>query len=300
MDADQLAQVMAAIGNININVPPPAAGGRRMTPFSSGEGTDWSIWRRTFTQTAQINVWNDERQRREAIAGMEGAAGKMVQDINWDTHANIGALLDALENRFRPAADGELAQADFECAEQRDGESVIQWHSRCRELFVRAFPNQPVAGNPRQLLNKFVLGLADADVRADTYKARPNNWENCLTEANNHTAAKQVLANHSATAAKGRRGNNHVKPEVNNLNRFGKPIKCFICGGPHMQRACPCLEKAQKFLDNKKEGGNGNKKKNKGKPNNRQQKPPTGSVSTIDKKEGDEGHDGDGEESENE
>jgi len=188
------AAAQAAAQAVPAALPGAVGGGRRkLTIFSSGNPTDWKIWRRNFVQTALINGWQDQRQRREAVANIEGIAATSVSDIEPDNYADIQLLLEALEARFLPAAQTQTAKTEFNLSKQKPGETVIQWHARLRELFIRAYPaRNPI--NDDQLIDKFVSGLYDRDVMSFILDRDPNTYAAALEHAQRRTSALLVLA----------------------------------------------------------------------------------------------------------
>ena len=213
-------------------------GTKKLSVFSSADGPEWTTWRANFKIVARINDWKDLRSRREAAASLEGLAARTVADIDAEDADDIDALLDLYESRFLPAAQSELAQQSFDGAKQADGETVLQWHARCRELFQRAYPGDDT--DCRQLIQKFALGLTDDEVRAWTWKQRAVSYQAVLLAANNETAAKAVLT--QSRSAHGRRGLHAFGGNAGGGSRAtGGPEtrKCFFCERPgHIQADC--------------------------------------------------------------
>jgi hypothetical protein len=166
MNADQLQQLL---GVIRVG----GGGGNKTSKFSSAEGTEWRIWRRNFEQTLQINGWTNERCQREAAAAMESTAAEFTSDIPALVAGRpVQDMLNLYETRFLPAAAGQLAAAQFQTATQMDGEQIAVWHARLRTIFERPFPGENIQ-NSRLLINKFVLKLADSNIRQWTHWANP-------------------------------------------------------------------------------------------------------------------------------
>lgn len=209
LNQDQWNDLIGQFGNLaaNVNNPAPAAaaaaaGGRKkLSTFSSGLPADWRVWRRNFRTIAEINGWDDLRQRREAYAAMEGDAARAVSDIQIAAqNQTIDQLLTSYEGRFVPEADGDLARADFLAARQRADETIIVWHTRLRELYMRAFPNQ----NPNasmQLRNHFAYHLLDPVIKMYVMDQRPATYADCLEVAQNKHANQLIFA--ATTGAKG-------------------------------------------------------------------------------------------------
>jgi hypothetical protein len=153
MNANQLQQLL---GVIRVG----GGGGHKTAKFSSAEGTEWRIWRRNFEQTIQINGWANERSQRWSLpppsspptsppmsrAGPSRtcstctkAAFYLLQRDNWPLH-------------------------NSRLAAQMEGEQIAVWHARLRTIFERTFPGENIQGS-RLLINKFVLKLADSNIR---------------------------------------------------------------------------------------------------------------------------------------
>jgi hypothetical protein len=191
MDAHQFRQLVTA-----------ARGGKKVPEFSTGDPVDWTTWRSNFVLAAEINGWDNGRQRREIASAMVGVAKTYVRSIPLGIVAGVAAaavpdptlLLDAYENRFIPEAGGDVARIAFKAAKQAEDETVLNWHSRLRDLYQRGYPQMlPDAVEVNQdLRDNFITGLANAVVADDTWKARPATYDAALTAACNFVAAARV------------------------------------------------------------------------------------------------------------
>jgi hypothetical protein len=224
MNADQLQQLL---GVIRVG----GSGGHKTAKFSSAEGTEWRVCRRNFKQTIQINGWANERQQREAAAAMESTAAEFTSDIPaYVAGRAIANMLNLYKGRFLPAAAGQLATAQFQTAAQMEGEHIAVWHARLRTIFVRTFPGGNIQGS-RLLINKFVLKLADSNIRQWTHRANPATYNAAITAASNEAASQSILAHETKTGAKGNVA----------INAFGgRRGACHGCGSfNHHVAACP-------------------------------------------------------------
>lgn len=228
MNQQQLADLIAAM---------PGRSHRRPTTFSSADGQEWVTWRRNLTTLARINTWGEQRIKDEATASFEGAAARLVGDIlplpepvaalaaapaviaaagppqvlAVPARAAVPAVpgqtsaefLDLLEARFLPAAQGQICRAQVGQARQAPTETVMAWHSRLRELYMRAFPGEDIEASPH-ITERFMVCLVDQAVGRYVYDQRPGTYATALVHAQNKIATECVFQ--GATAKPGAGG----------------------------------------------------------------------------------------------
>ena len=222
--------------------PPPAPvvreQNRKITPLEKVDPIEWQNWRAMFTMIARVMQWNDLRQRQELFINVQGEAAHVVQDIDPEApQMTIDDLLTAYESRFVTRGAGDLARMEFSTAKQSDDEEILAYHGRLRSLFKRAYPaadvNAPVEG--RMLREKFILGLANPEIRKEVWKAQPGDFAAALTAAENHHATiammKMVEEGDRYQRRKG----------INNLGPTGKGgVLCWLCQERgHIRPDCP-------------------------------------------------------------
>lgn len=261
--------LMQALQNLN----PPAQNQQRnhkVPPFTSAEPVQWHIWRRQFRIAAEINGWDEARQIREAAAAMGDMAAQFTQDIDYTQVQTIDALLGQYEAKFCPPAESSFAKMEYATAEQGENETVIQWHTRLRSLFVRAYP----AADPNtseHLKDDFIGRLRNTEVQKATLRARPADFAAALAEANNHAATEAIMAKKQLVSVPN--PNNLAVQVKREINAMGKGIPnasrfeggCFVCGGDHMKKFCQIYTKVLDQLrkeDRLKENPRRKKKKN--------------------------------------
>lgn len=172
----------------------PRSGSKKLTPLTKASDDEWRTWKENFLIVAEINRWNDLRKRQEAAAAMEGSAKRAVADIKHDANnLNIEDLLDAYEKRFVTQASSDLARVTFIRATQDHDETVLAWHSRVRDSFVRAYPNETV-DTSRTLIDRFTLGLKNGKLAEFVWDKRPATFSEALNAANDKVASLAVLA----------------------------------------------------------------------------------------------------------
>jgi hypothetical protein len=176
---------------------------------------------------------------------MESTAAKFTSDI----HAFVAGrpvqdMLNLYKTRFLPTAAGQLAAAQFQTAAKMDGEQIAVWHARLRTIFERAFPGENIQ-NSRLLINKFVLKLANSNIRQWTHRANPATYNAAMTATLNKAASQSILAHEAGTEGKGNVA----------INAFGSCRgACHGCGSyNHHIAECPkyCPDR---YRDNKPRG----------------------------------------------
>ena len=245
MNAQQVADIMNAVNAL------PRGVGKRLTSFESGTGSDWVTWREHFDATRLINDWQDERARRELKAAMLGEAARLTSDIAIDgAGVNLDAVLAAYAGRFLPAAAGQVARVEFHAAFQRPDETVLQFHGRCREMFLRAYPDQ-APNNSVLLIQTFALGLADTEVSRFVLDQNP------ATFAAASNTAQVKSATEAALSSRRKGGVNSINSMGAGKSAGGGDKSCWHCNRPGHLRA-ECAEYLRVQLREQRARGNSN------------------------------------------
>lgn len=161
--------------------------------YESGDPGEWKTWRTHFTTAVGINGWQDARAKQEAKAYMYGEAARAVADIAIGDNQTLAEFLDAYEERFVPAAAGQLARAEFSTSRQGLSETPQAFHTRLRELFIRAYPNRANINGDEQLIEQFTNNLADTSVQMHVLTQNPATYQDALTAAQARYAYQAVV-----------------------------------------------------------------------------------------------------------
>ena len=234
-----------------------------MDKLSSTEPADWRTWRRNFQVAVRINGWSNQRARRTAQCSMTGMAATYVEDIPiGDAFVapatdceDYNLLLDLYQDRFMPRAAVDHLRAVLKSATQHENEGVVAWHQRARSLYMRAYPDATpaqVAVNS-DVIDTFVFGLADLEVRRRVWHEHPRNYAAALTSAQNacsgqlmpalqgpggRGASSAGLPELGALGATETGGSGPLRPPRPAVGQMGGE-GCWRCGGrDHIQRFC--------------------------------------------------------------
>ena len=200
-----------------------------------------------------VKNWDDQTARNNLANSMEGEANLRVQHIDpFGINPLTGYLystadlLLAYDRIFLPEAGGQLARSLFKQARQRaEGEDILAWHSRLRTLFQRSDPHVDTETS-RDLIEQFVQGLVNRDVRDRTYNDFPQTYTQALHYATQRHAALIVL-----------QGQGHGHRRVGDPDIFAMSAnpsgeageggdihavwgRCYLCNDTgHFRRDCP-------------------------------------------------------------
>jgi hypothetical protein len=256
MNQAQVDAITEAIGNIGAGVG--GRGSRRVTAFTTGDGAEWLTWKKAFTIAAQINGWNDLRQRREACAAIEEPAATLVQDIDQEPAAGgltIDQYLTACEARFLPESATKYARTEFATGSQNDGEDILRFHARLRGLFVRAFPNEANPNASHVLIDRFIHGLGDYGAQEFTCQQGPQTYAQALVHASNQAATKSSLAANrmGTTRGQGKKRQDGLFQLNSNSSSSGAADNrtCYFCHEVgHIKTSCDAFRR-KKLSDSK-------------------------------------------------
>ena len=174
--------------------------------YTTPDPGTWLTYEKSFRLMADTSGWlprtvgnvktaapsdKDLRGRQLLLAAMKGDAGQAVAHLEVSSFATIEDLLKRLRSIFVPAAQSYKVRADFRLATQTQGESLLNWHTRCRALFRQAFPGLDIETS-FDLLLRFQEGLAN---RATAFHLQASegvntyNYSKLLERAQQYEAA---------------------------------------------------------------------------------------------------------------
>lgn len=277
---------------------------RKLPPLEDVDPAKWQVWKQNFEVIMEINQWDDRRARMEAFASMVGDARRAVADVQIHNCRDIDHMLQQFQDRMVPVAAGKWARAEFNTALQLPSESALQWHTRLRELFMRAYPNIRVE-NAAAIIDRFCVGLSDPSVREKVAHLAPDTYTDALNLAQSTIATTLLLREQAqlsaALKARPRADYYHFKGNINAMGGEEEAVhelaeglhqmqigarggargggatagNCFCCEQPgHFMRDCPIYIKYGEMFNrlqkkkNERKGKKGPKKNKKGKFNN--------------------------------
>ena len=173
---------------------------------------------RTFRIRAEaakdLNQWSDADAKSQVKIALTGDAASLAQDIEIgaDPDVRVGgmplpgaktwlAYMNELHDRFVPLMESQIAIAGFTKLRQKPGESLAEWHVRCKEECHVAYPHRDLEADP-ELMRQFMHHILDVAVSTYVVDSHPRTYRECLTIAQ----TKQGNMMQIRMAAKSRHG----------------------------------------------------------------------------------------------
>ena len=217
-------------------------GGTKLRSLLKTEPNEWITWRNHFLVVAQVRGWNELRQRQEIVAAMAGPAAEATQHIDWQADGLTPAgLLDLYEGIFVTPAGQAIARQQFRHIAQMTDETLLEFHSRCRASYRRAFPADQQWAESIALKEGFIFGLADQAMAQVVADAAPATFQAALAVAQNRMASQMTLASRFGHKKGGMNAMASGEDGKDAVNAMHNPnVLCYHCGQRgHIRRNCP-------------------------------------------------------------
>ena len=144
------------------------------------DGTaDWSDYLKHFERVAQWNGWSDNDKAAQLSMSLTGVARQVWSDHVEDRVGNddYDSLVEIMGQRFKPKGQEETYKAEFRGRNNRKDETYIELGYSLRRLAIRAFPGLPHNAHETMVLEQFLMGLQDADMRKHVRLAHPKGLD---------------------------------------------------------------------------------------------------------------------------
>ena len=236
--------------------------------LSSTDSSEFKIFRQNFQLVSELNGWNAKKAKVACKASLTGEAALLLHDIEIgpDTRT-LRQFLDLYENRLIAPAASAAAEVEFDHAKQLPAENVLAFHSRCRRLFLRAYPTTlpDVLNTSRSLIRKFISGLMSVETQRYVYRQTPETFNDALTMAQADEMSMLAVADSV----------DRVEKKVASLNLDGSMTvqamgeagksssdsvrRCFFpdCGSTaHLVKDCPKRKAAYSYFQKRQSNRN--------------------------------------------
>ena len=232
------------------------------------DGTaDWSDYLKHFERVAQWNGWSDNDKAAQLSMNLTGVARQVWSDSVEDSVEahDYDSLVETMGQRFKPKGQEETYKAEFRGRYKRKDETYIELGYSLRRLAIRAFPGLPHNARETMVLEQFLVGSTDTDMRKHVRLAHPKGLDEAITLATEFENICQAERPHFCTkprpvavvqnegtdsVSEMQQMMNLLKEQQNFLqkmfdntsNRRRWPGVCYQCNKPgHIRKNCPEL-----------------------------------------------------------
>ena len=251
--------------------------GRTRQRAEKYDGTmDWADNLKQFEMVADWNGWSEEENAAQLSMSLTGTARQAWADSFSDPHTTMSyaALVKALSQRFKPVGHEEAYKAEFRRRSRGKEETFLEFGHGLRRLAIRAFPKINFEAREELVVDQFLLGLPDAEMRRHVSLAPSGNVDQAITLATEYETVSQSMKGivpskpKQVAVVKGTGTSSQDSSNTEDLlkvlidlvkkqnrsghgNRHGgpqraSPIICFKCSQPgHIARDCPPLQTEQ-------------------------------------------------------
>ena len=229
-------------------VPPPT--------LADLDPIKWVTFRNNFQKVNLLNSWEPKRAKLMLQTCMQDAAARAVEHIKFADADSLDDCLDKFAVIFVNPASATLYKTKFKEATRQPQEELILWHTRIREMFLRAYPKVVEVETNEDLKERFVLGLRNRNLSHTIYSAEnypEMTFTELLTRAQNLQGSllqcQKTYENvHAITAVQA--PDESIQVLTRNANANRARLTCFHCDKPgHVISECRLFQRAKERLE---------------------------------------------------
>ena len=168
-----------------------------MGNFSENTPRAWKTFQVRANEAKRLNQWSDADAKSQVKIALTGDAASLVQDIDVGEDPDVRvhgfplpgaktyfAYMAELHDRFVPLMESKIALARFPKLRQEPGETLSDWHVRCKDEFMVAEPHADPETSP-VLRRQFCHNILDIHVSTYVIDQDPQFYRDCLRVAQN-------------------------------------------------------------------------------------------------------------------
>ena len=158
---------------------------RQKEPDKFEEGNmDWSDYLHYFKTVANWNRWTYDEMGMQSAMCLKGDAQRIVTDSHEVNGCiDYNTLVGELNYRYNPAQREYTYKIEFRGRLKRNNETAMQYGYALRRLVSKAFPNVDRECQEQLVLDQFVMGLVNMDIKRHVQFGHPNDLNQAISLA---------------------------------------------------------------------------------------------------------------------
>ena len=144
---------------------------------------DWKDFIVQFEQVAEWNRWSYGEMAQQLVMCLRGTAQKLLGDLPHSTLTDYASLKIALGNRFHPQERESAYHCEFRTRRRQKDESSTDFGHALRRLGCLAFPNIPSQWREPFVVDQFISGLGNYEIRKHVAFHHPKTLEAAIALA---------------------------------------------------------------------------------------------------------------------
>ena len=244
--AAEMGNVSTALGAQGVN--------QIVLPFE-GEPKKFKEWVKSIEKYAALTNLDDGRTKRVAYQASRGPVSDFIKRyLELNPNATWANMKTELVTKFSEITDAQHAFMLLRKVHQKSGETVQVYAERLLALSEDAFDNQQGPAVQRQLIDIFVDGLLEDQLKLKVFRENPNTLEAAVTAATNEQNLRKrfnLRTHHQYIPDDERMEVDHYRPAQ-------RCFKCHKVG--HRIKDCRSKTHVNAF-DNAKPSGSNDRKK---------------------------------------
>jgi hypothetical protein len=156
---------------------------REWTPNNFDGKQEWKSYWAQFQVVSRYNGWSMRQQAMHLIRCLSGNARTILADMDPEQMEHLPTLVSTLEKRYLPQEKVPAYRAQFNSRRQQVKESAQEYADALRLLAIKAFPNESQEGRDSRLIDRYIDGLLDMDLRKHVSFRHPRSLEAAISLA---------------------------------------------------------------------------------------------------------------------
>jgi hypothetical protein len=148
-----------------------------------GENVEWPDYLRHFEQVAVWNRWSESEKTLQLTMSLRGVAQKILSELSPEQLSDYAMLIFSLSQGFCPSEREAAYRCEFRVRKRVRGESVSDYGYALNRIANRAFPNIPMSSRDNLVVDQYISGLGDLELKKYVQFAHPSTLDKAISLA---------------------------------------------------------------------------------------------------------------------